>query len=124
MKKRTYMDKPLGDTEWLLEQWGSWRMDGMGVPRYVSPSITAATAGGGTEYSLTDDAALVIDSAVARLTQRNQQMGDFVWLYFGSKWTMVRIGEASRMSERSAREIVKQGVAWVDSFLEQFREAA
>ena len=124
MKKRTYMDKPLGDTEWLLEQWGSWRMDGMGVPRYVSPSITAATAGGGTEYSLTDDAALVIDSAVAKLTQRNQQMGDFVWLYFGSKWTMVRIGETSRMSERSAREIVKQGVAWVDSFLEQFREAA
>ncbi|CAI3808218.1 TPA: antiterminator Q family protein [Pseudomonas putida] len=124
MKKRTYMDKPLGDTEWLLEQWGSWRMDGMGVPRYVSPSITAATAGGGTEYSLTDDTALVIDSAVAKLTQRNQQMGDFVWLYFGSKWTMVRIGEASRMSERSAREIVKQGVAWVDSFLEQFREAA
>lgn len=124
MKKRTYLDKPLGDTEWLLEQWGSWRMDGMGVPRYVSPSITAAAAGGGCQYSLTDDHALVIDSAVARLTKRNQQMGDFVWLYFGSKWTMVRIGEASRMSERSAREIVKQGVAWVDSFLEQFREAA
>lgn len=124
MKKRTYMDKPLGDTEWLLEQWGSWRMDGMGVPRYVSPSITAAAAGGGCQYSLTDDHALVIDSAVARLTKRNQQMGDFVWLYFGSKWTMVRIGETSRMSERSAREIVKQGVAWVDSFLEQFREAA
>lgn len=124
MKKRTYMDKPLGDTEWLLEQWGSWRMDGMGVPRYVSPSITAAAAAGGVEYTLTDDAALVVDSAVARLTQRNQQMGDFVWLYFGSKWTMVRLGESARMSERSAREIVKQGVAWVDSFLEQFREAA
>lgn len=124
MKKRTYMDKPLGDTEWLLEQWGSWRMDGMGVPRYVSPSITAAASGGGCQYTLTDDEALAIDSAVAKLTQRNQQMGDFVWLYFGSKWTMVRIGEMSRMSERSAREIVKQGVAWVDSFLEQFREAA
>lgn len=37
MKKRTYVGKPLGDTEWLLEQWRNWRMDGMGVPRYVSP---------------------------------------------------------------------------------------
>ena len=37
MKKRTYVGKALGDTEWLLEQWGFWRMDGMGVPSYVSP---------------------------------------------------------------------------------------
>lgn len=124
MKKRTYMDKPLGDTEWLLEQWGSWRMDGMGVPRYVSPSVGAAATGGGVEYTLTDDAALVIDAAVAKLTTRNQQMGDFVWLYFGAKWTMVRIGESARISERSAREIVKQGVAWIDSALEHIREAA
>lgn len=124
MKKRTYMDKPLGDTEWLLEQWGSWRMDGMGVPRYVSPSVGAAATGGGAEYTLTDDAALVIDGAVAKLTQRNQQMGDFVWLYYGAKWTMVRIGESARISERSAREIIKQGVAWIDSALEHIREAA
>lgn len=124
MKKRTYMDKPLGDTEWLLEQWGSWRMDGMGVPRYVSPSIGAAAVGGGAEYTLTDDAALLIDRAVAKLIQRNQQMGDFVWLYYGAKWTMVRIGESARISERSAREIIKQGVAWIDSALEHIREAA
>lgn len=123
MKKRTYAGKPLGDTEWLLEQWGSWRMDGMGVPKYVSPSCCHA-GGGGIEYTLTDDAAMVIDSAVARLIQRNQQMGDFVWLYFGSKWTMVRIGEKHKISERSAREIVKAGVAWIDSALEHFREAA
>lgn len=124
MKKRTYMDKPLGDTEWLLEQWGSWRMDGMGVPRYVSPSVSGAAAGGGTEYTLTDDAALVIDSAVARLTTRNQQMGDFVWLYYGAKWTMVRLGESARMSERSAREIVKGGVGFIDGYLQAISEVA
>ncbi|KGS16298.1 antiterminator Q family protein [Pseudomonas coronafaciens] len=124
MKKRTYCDKPLGDTEWLLEQWGSWRMDGMGVPRYVSPSYGAAETGGGREYTLTDDAALVIDAAVARLLKRNQQMGDFVWLYFGAKWTAVRIGENSGMAERKARELIKAGVAWIDSALEHFREAA
>ncbi len=37
MKKRTYVDKALGDTEYMLEQWGFWRMCEMGVPRYVSP---------------------------------------------------------------------------------------
>ncbi len=124
MKKRTYANKPLGDTEWLLEQWGSWRMDGMGVPRYVSPSVGAAATGGGVEYSLTDDTALMIDSIVARLTKRNQQMGDFVWLYYGAKWTSLRIGEANRMAERKAFEVIKQGVAWVDSALEHLREAA
>lgn len=124
MKKRTYANKPLGDTEWLLEQWGSWRMDGMGVPRYVSPSVCAAATGGGVEYSLTDDTALMIDSVVARLTKRNQQMGDFVWLYYGAKWTSLRIGEANKMAERKAFEVIKQGVAWVDSALEHLREAA
>ncbi|VVP61754.1 hypothetical protein PS870_06435 [Pseudomonas fluorescens] len=124
MKKRTYVDKPLGDTEWLLEQWGSWRSDGMGAPRYVSPSYGSAAVGGGMEYTLTDDEALVIDGAVAKLIRRNQQMGDFVWLYFGAKWTMVRIGESARISERSAREIIKGGVGFIDGYLHGMSEAA
>ncbi|NMY06350.1 antitermination protein Q [Pseudomonas sp. WS 5059] len=124
MKKRTYIDKPLGDTEYLLEQWGSWRMDGMGVPRYVSPTYGAAPCGGGKEYVLTDDMALVVDSAVAKLTRRDQRMGDFVWLYFGAKWTMVRVAESARISERSAREAIKIGVGWIDGVLEEIRTAA
>jgi hypothetical protein len=128
MKKRTYTDKPLGDTEYLLEQWGSWRMSGMGVPRYVSQLASviaqANPCDDGLSYVITDDVAMVVDSAIARLTTRNKQMGEFVWLYFGAKWTAVRIGEQNRMAERKAREIIKQGVAWVDSALEHFREAA
>jgi hypothetical protein len=128
MKKRTYTDKPLGDTEYLLEQWGSWRMSGMGVPRYVSPLAAlknqCCPEPSAVSYVITDDAAMVVDSILARLIKRNQQMGDFIWWYFGAKWTMVRIGEAHKISERSAREIVRQGVAWVDSALEHFREAA
>lgn len=128
MKKRTYTDKPLGDTEYLLEQWGSWRMSGMGVPRYVSQlaSIIAQADPGDDQmsYVITDEMAMLVDSAIARLIKRNQQMGDFVWLYFGAKWTMVRIGEHHRLGERTAREIVKQGVAWIDSALENIRQAA
>ena len=128
MKKRTYVDKPLGDTEYLLEQWGWWRMDGMGVPRYVSPLLALmrdnvqmpSTA----SYVITDDQALLVDSAVAKLTQRKGQMGLFLWLYFGAKWTMVRVGESAGISERSAREIIKAGVGFIDGFLHGMSEAA
>lgn len=128
MKKRTYTDKPLGDTEYLLEQWGWWRMDGMGIPRYVSPllalmrdKVQMASPSG---YVITDDQALAVDSAMAKLTQRNERMGLFLWLYFGAKWTMVRIGESAGISERSTREAIKSGVGWIDGVLHGMSDAA
>ncbi|TBN49167.1 antiterminator Q family protein [Pseudomonas sp. BGI-2] len=129
MKKRTYIGKALGDTEWMLEQWGYWRMDGMGVPRYVSPLYAlmrdnTQCQGGVKEYSVTDDLALVLDGAVARLTKRDQQMGNFIWLYFGAKWPALRIARENDMGEAKAREVIKAGVAWIDSALETIREAA
>lgn len=128
MKKRTY-NKPLGDTEWLLDQWGWWRMSGMGVPRYVSPSYALMRdnvhcPGGVKEYSITDEVALLIDSSVARLSARDPQMGGFVWLYFAAKWPALRIGRENKLSEAKVREIIKAGVAWVDCALENIREAA
>lgn len=129
MKKRTYIGKALGDTEWMLEQWGYWRMDGMGVPRYVSPSYAlmrdnTQCHGAVKGYSVTDDLALVLDGAVARLTKRDLQMGNFIWLYFGAKWPALRIARENGIGEAKAREVIKAGVAWIDSALETIREAA
>lgn len=128
MKKRTYTDKPLGDTEYLLEQWGWWRMDGMGIPRYVSPLLALmrdkVQMASPSSYVITDDQALAVDSAMAKLTQRNEQMGLFLWLYFGAKWTMVRIGESAGISERSTRELIRSGVGWVDGVLHGMSDAA
>ncbi|WP_122310684.1 antiterminator Q family protein, partial [Pseudomonas amygdali] len=126
MKKRTYVDKPLGDTEYLLEQWGWWRMSGMGVPRYVSPLYALIRdntpgEGGVAEFVITDDLALAVDGAVARLTKRDAQMGGFVWMYFGMKYPALRIGREAKMGEAKAREIIKAGVAWVDCALENLR---
>ncbi|PHN29441.1 antiterminator Q family protein [Pseudomonas sp. ICMP 460] len=128
MKKRTYVDKPLGDTEWLLEQWGSWRMAGMGVPRYVSqiaavmdqfnPQPSTQT------YVINDDVALIVDGTLARLTKREQQMGDFVWFYFGAKWPANRIARESGMSERKAWELIKAGVAWIDGAMDRSSDEA
>lgn len=129
MKKRTYLDKPLGDTEYLLEQWGWWRMDGMGVPRYVSPLYALirdnnVTEGGIKNYCVTDDVALVVDRAVAKLAARDAQMGNFIWLYFGAKYPALRIARENYMGEAKARELIKAGVAWIDGAIEVFREAA
>ncbi|MNY67204.1 hypothetical protein D3C86_2047470 [compost metagenome] len=76
------------------------------------------------EYSLTDDLALVVDGAVARLINRDDQMGNFIWLYFGAKWPALRIARENSIGEAKAREIIKAGVAWIDCALEGIREAA
>ncbi|WP_323115239.1 antiterminator Q family protein [Pseudomonas guariconensis] len=121
MKKRTYVDKPLGDTEYLLEQWGWWRMDGMGVPGYVSQMAAVMSQRNPMattkSYTIKDEVAELVDGALAKLIKRNQQMGDFVWFYFGAKWPANRIGRENGMSERKAWELIKAGVAWLDGAL-------
>lgn len=131
---RTYMNKALGDTEWLLEQWGWWRMSGMGVPRYVSPMFALMRDNveqmGGVSFSVTDELAMTVDGCVARLIARERGraqgplMGDCLWLYFGAKWPAMRVGKQFGVSEAKARELIRAGVAWVDSALESMREAA
>ncbi|WP_223472871.1 MULTISPECIES: antiterminator Q family protein [unclassified Pseudomonas] len=127
MMIRKPLQRPLGDTEYMLEQWGWWRMDGMGIPSYASPmmaimrEVMPATC---KSYVITDELAGVVDGAVARLCKRDQQMGDMIWLYYGAKWAAVRVGRQYGMSEGKARELIKAGVAWVDCVLERVREAA
>lgn len=127
--------RPLGDTEWMLEQWGWWRMSGMGVPRYVSPSFALMRDNieqcSSVNFAITDDLALTIDGCVAMLIRRETdrgvtgaKMGDCLWLYFGAKFSAVRVGREYGMSEAKARELIKSGVAWVDGRLETIREAA
>ncbi|UCP00088.1 antitermination protein Q [Metapseudomonas lalkuanensis] len=119
--------KKLSDTEWMLEQWGWWRMNGAGVPRYVSPACAMMRDNVGSTVPIgciTDELAMTIDGIVARLCKRDPQMGDCVWLYFGAKWAAVKVGRQNGVSEAKARELIKSGVAWVDSRLEYLREAA
>lgn len=129
MTIRKPLKRALGDTEYMLEQWGWWRLDGRGIPVYVSPlralirdnvqSVSTIQA-----YCITDELAVAVDGAVARLSKRDPQMGLFIWLYFGEKWTMLKLGRKQGMSEAKARELVRAGVAWIDCALEDFRAAA
>lgn len=121
--------RPLGDTEYLLEQWGWWRMDGAGIPGYASPSFLLMSQSlpqpaVSKDYCITDDWALAIDVAVAELSVRDQQMGDIIWLYYGAKWSMLRVGKYYGISEAKARELARAGVAWVDCAVSRVREVA
>lgn len=129
MTIRKPLKRPLGDTEYMLEQWGLWRMDGRGMPTYTSTLQTLMRdqipqTSSSKSYCITDELACLVDGAVARLTKRDQQMGDFIWMYFGAKWPMLRLGRHYGMSEAKARELVRSGVAWIDCAIEAVREAA
>lgn len=115
----------LGDTENMLEQWGYWRMDGKGVPNYVSPAwacMKNVVPCSAKSYVITDELAVLVDGAVARLCRRDPEMGEFIWLYYGAKWPAKKIGNRFGMGENSARLLIKTGVGWIDCALERFRE--
>ncbi|MCI8210641.1 antitermination protein Q [Pseudomonas sp. S25] len=104
-----------------------WRMDGMGIPSYASPTLALmrdVMPCSTKSYVITDDLACAVDSALARLCKREQQMGDMIWLYYGAKWPAVRVGRHYQCSEMKARELIKAGVAWIDCVLENLKEAA
>lgn len=114
--------RALGDTEYLLEQWGWWRLDGSGIPGYTSPSLALIRQvlplnSFSKNYCISDDRAVVIDRAVAQLSYRDTQMGDIIWLYYGAKWPMARVAKYYGISEGKARELARAGVGWIDGAL-------
>jgi hypothetical protein len=127
MMTRKPLHRPLGDTEYLLEQWGWWRMDGMGIPSYTSPALTVmrdVMPCSTKTYAITDDVALAVDRAVARLSSRDKQMGDILWLYYGAKWPMIKVGKYFKLSEGKTRELARAASAWVDCALTSYLNAA
>lgn len=101
----------------------------MGVPGYTSPTLmlirqAMPQASSSKNYCITDDWAIAIDNAVAKLAHRDQQMGDIIWLYYGAKWPMLRVAKHYCMSEGKTRELARAGAAWVDCAVANFREAA
>lgn len=121
--------RALGDTEYLLEQWGWWRMDGIIVSGYTSPTLALMSHAvvqkvSKESYCITDDRAITVDSAVARLSHRDQQMGDIIWLYYGAKWPMMRVGKYYGISEGKTRELARAGVAWIDCAISELWSVA
>lgn len=104
-------------------------MDGAGVPTCISPTLAlmhqaVSQVSASRNYCITDDWAVAIDNAVARLAHRDDQMGDVIWLYYGAKWPMLRVGKHFGISEGKARELARAGTAWIDCAVSMMRDAA
>ncbi len=111
----------MGDTRYLLEQWGWWWRHSSGVPRYVSPAYSLIRDHTGSTIPtgcINDDLAMAVDSVIARLCLRDRQMGNCIWLYYGVKLGTRRIAKIMGVGETKALQLVKAGEAWIDGALD------
>jgi DNA-binding CsgD family transcriptional regulator len=114
MTTRSHVGKPLAGTEYLLEQWAVWRRVDRGMPGALATGPSAAQPA----FFITDDVALAVDGAVARLTARERQLGVFVLAYYGDGRPALKIGREHGISEAKARQLITAGVAWIDCVLD------
>lgn len=114
MTARKHVHKLLGGTEWLLGEWAKWRRAGCGLPK----SLAAGGSANQSSFWISDDMALAVDGAVARLTARERQLGVLVLAYYGDGQSALSIGKEYGMSEAKTRELIKAGVAWIDCVLD------
>ncbi|GAA6154379.1 antiterminator Q family protein [Pseudoteredinibacter isoporae] len=70
----------LSNTEWLLREWAMWVKQGDRGLGY--PGISLVIRKTGPAIQITDDMALVIDSAVARFKKRDPEGGEALVTYF------------------------------------------
>ena len=106
------------DTEWWLEQWAAWVMLGMGSG---SSSAFASLITKESERSLrcmiTEDEALVIDSALATLKLRCTETGQATIKYYLWNCNTSEVARAMKINRRRADSLIKAGVAWIDAHL-------
>lgn len=115
------------DAEDLLENWGRWVWQQTGVPRYVSPSLALMRDNveieGAPAPVITDDEAMLVDSIVARMWRRDEQMADCVRIYYCTGRTMHGVGVMLGISRLKARELLIAGRVYVEACLDTLQVA-
>ncbi|CCN38216.1 putative Phage antitermination Q-like [Vibrio nigripulchritudo SFn27] len=108
------------NTPWLLEQWGRWaRVNSDLTVGY--PSITSFTKLLGSTLPsplINDDDAMLVDSAVARLNRRDEEMGQAVVLFYTGGSNVSQVARWLDIDRRRADVLVKSGTAWVDAAID------
>ena len=104
----------LEDTKERLKGWGDWVRSG-GVSHGYSSVCLVAPSGRGCDVP--DDEALGVDRAVARLKQREPDLGRVLINYYVRRWDYQTIGIEFKMSRERVRVLVRTAEAWVDACL-------
>lgn len=107
--------------EYQLEQWGIWVRSGAGMPGVASMPL--APVSGLCVADLTDDAALMIDGAVARLMAREHGRGsrpgagEVLVACYVLGMDCRRAAEHLRTKRQKVSEMRRVGEAWVESVI-------
>lgn len=112
----------MASTERLLHEWAGWVRVGQVIPRYMSP-ITALYLRNveqlrEPEPAISEAVAMVIDQAVARLKQRDTEIGEAIELHYLCRLSIRQCASAMDMDRRRLDGILNAGVAWIDGALE------
>lgn len=107
----------IDDTKRELEAWGRWQSSGgvhldcgSGMPLPLGSTISSVM--------ISDDRALEIDRAVARLIRRAEDMGNIIFLYYTKLgWTDDRVAKHLKMSKGKVSALRRSGEAWIDGVL-------
>lgn len=113
-----------GDVDYMLIQWGIWVRTQVGVPRYVSPAWAMMRdnlqSPGDPDPDISEDEALVVDRAMARLYRGYPEAGMAVWNYYRYQgMTMRRLAVLMGVSKAKADELIKVGCAYVAGSMER-----
>ena len=104
----------LVDTQQRLDAWGHWVRAGG-----VALGCKAVDLGVGGTVSLpmcSDDAALQVDSAVARLKKRDPEMGRVLVMAYLSQLSLTKIAKHSGLGSRErCRYLLGAAEAWIDA---------
>ena len=73
---------------------------------------------GGSVLAITEEEAQEVDAAVARLIQRDEEMGRVLKLYYFSGCNASLVARAFEINRKRAIVLVQCGTAWVDAKLE------
>lgn len=106
----------LVDTQQRLDAWGHWVRAG-GVS--LGPNSVRLAVGGTVALPVcSDDQALQVDRAVARLKKRDPEMGRVLVMAYLSQFSLARIAKNSGLGSRErCRYLLGAAEAWVDAVM-------
>lgn len=98
-----------------LKRWGVWSRIGLGLPAISSVFILGSPV---PAAPMSDDEGLLIDAAVYRLRQRDEEMAECVRLYYLKGLADYQIAETWRCERKRVGRIRWAAVAWIDGSLD------
>lgn len=106
------------DTSLILEEWGHWAKIRRGVNLGYARMHTGPSTTRRREPMISDAVAFEVDSAVAMLCHRDEDMGNVVVLHFVRGWSQRKLAREMKRSHNTIRGMLNGGVAWISEVLD------